>query len=214
MEGQVEMQNLQLQSVEYLYLPMQKVSFGPASLDQLPVEVNRLGAQRAFLITGRSIATKTNLIERIGGLLGESLAGVFSDVQQHVPSASVIRAAEQVDAQRADILLSLGGGSAIDTARGVAIALGTNSKSTDSLADYRARFTFPNTIEIPSLPIDLLPHIAVPTTLSAAEFANAGAITNEERRVKDLFIADSLTPRSVVLDPEITIHTPINLWLA
>ncbi len=201
-------------SGEYLCLPMQKVYFGPSSLDQLPLEVERLGTRRAFVITGKTIARQTTLIERIRHLLGDSLAGVFSNAQQHVPSASVIAAAEQALAVRADLLVSVGGGSAIDTARGVAIALATNSRSTNELAEYRARFTFPRTIEIPPLPFDLTPHIAVPTTLSAAEFANAGAITSEERRVKDLFIADSLTPRSVVLDPEITLHTPLSLWLA
>jgi len=67
---------------------------------------------------------------------------------------------------------------------------------------------------IPQLPENLLPHIALPTTLSAAEFANAGAITSEDRRVKDLFIADTLTPRIVVLDPELAAHTPVDLWLA
>src|SRR5680860_1151089 len=146
------MKNRQLLSGEYLYLPMQKVCFGPSSLDQLPAEVNRLGGRRPFLITGQSIATNTNLIERIVGMLGGSLSGVFSDVQQHVPSFSVMAAAEQAHARRADILLSLGGGSAIDTARGVAIVLGTNAKSTDDLAGYRARFTFPDEIVLPSLP--------------------------------------------------------------
>jgi alcohol dehydrogenase len=51
-------------------------------------------------------------------------------------------------------------------------------------------------------------------TLSAAEFANAGAVTSEERHAKDLLIADELTPRAVILDPEAAVQTPLSIWVA
>ncbi len=203
-----------MMSGEFLYLPMEKVLFGPGSLNELPAEIDRIGAHRVFLVTGQSIMTKTNLVDRLVELLAGRLVGIYGGVRQHVPGSTVVEAAAQAREERVDLLLSLGGGSAIDTARGVAIALATNSRTTADLASHRARFTFPADVEIPLLPPGLPPHVALPTTLSAAEFANAGAITSEERRVKDLFIADALTPRVVLLDPEVAAHTPVELWLA
>lgn len=201
-------------SGQFLYLPMEKVFFGAGSVNNLPAEIDRIDRRRAFLITGQSLATGTDVVDRLAALLGERLVGVYTGVRQHVPDSTVVAAAEQAREQRADLLVSLGGGSAIDTARGVAIAVATNARTTVELAAHRARFRFPDEVVIPQLPENLLPHIALPTTLSAAEFANAGAITSEDRRVKDLFIADTLTPRIVVLDPELAAHTPVDLWLA
>ena len=201
-------------SGQFLYLPMEKVFFGAGSVNNLPAELDRIDRRRAFLITGQSLATGTDVVDRLAALLGKRLVGVYTGVRQHVPDSTVVAAAEQAREQRADLLVSLGGGSAIDTARGVAIAVATNARTTSELAAHRARFRFPDEVVIPQLPENLLPHIALPTTLSAAEFANAGAITSEDRRVKDLFIADTLTPRIVVLDPELAAHTPVDLWLA
>ena len=59
-----------------------------------------------------------------------------------------------------------------------------------------------------------LPHLTVPTTLAAAEFANAGAVTSPGRRVKDLLIANELTPRVVIHDPLVGATTPVDLWVS
>ncbi|HSC71177.1 MAG TPA: iron-containing alcohol dehydrogenase, partial [Candidatus Methylomirabilis sp.] len=57
-----------------------------------------------------------------------------------------------------------------------------------------------------------LPHIALTTTLSAGEFTSGFAVTDERRRVKDLYGAPQFIPRVVILDPELTAFTPPWLW--
>ena len=198
----------------FRYLPMEVVHYGPGYLARLGAEVDRLGARRAFVITGRSIATRTDLVGRVADMLGPRFAGVFDGARQHVPYASVQGALDAARAARADLLISLGGGSPIDTARAVALAIGEGIETMAELEALRARFEPPDRTTIPPTSGRAPPHVAVPTTLSAAEFANAAAVTSERRRAKDLFIADELTPRSVILDPEAAVRTPIELWAA
>lgn len=198
----------------FWYLPLDVVHYGPGSLDRLASEVARLKAERAFAITGQSVATRTDLIGRIRDRLGARLVGVFDRARQHVPYGSVQAALDAARAARADLLISVGGGSSIDTARAVALAIGEGIASVEQLEERRARFEPPDRTTIPPTSGRALPHIAIPTTLSAAEFANAAAVTSERRRVKDLFIADELTPRAVILDPDVAVHTPIDLWSA
>ena len=56
--------------------------------------------------------------------------------------------------------------------------------------------------------------VVVPTTLSGAEFSNLAGITDERIRQKHSFIGPNIGARSVILDPEITLHTPEWLWLS
>ena len=64
-----------------------------------------------------------------------------------------------------DVLVSAGGGSAIDSAKGVAALLAEGG----SLPRLGVRFTPPNKKEVPPMPAPKLPHIAIPTTLSGGE---------------------------------------------
>jgi alcohol dehydrogenase len=92
------------------------------------------------------------------------------------------------EAAGADMLVSLGGGSAIDTAKAVAHAVNA----------ARGR---------------PLPHIAIPTTLSAAEFTHSAGVTGADG-IKRAVSGDYLVPREVFLDPHYTLATPAELWLS
>lgn len=200
-------------SGEFWYLPMEVVRFGPGSLARLPDELDRLGRRRAFLVTVRSLEGGP-VASHIAELLGERLAGVFGGVKAHVPYGVVIEAVRAARAAEADLVVSLGGGSAIDAARAVALALGEGVDDVAGLEQFRARYDRQTGMTLPPTSGRALPHIAVPTTLSAAEFANAAAVTSETRRVKDLFIANELTPRVVIHDPEVALTTPVDLWVS
>lgn len=197
----------------FWYLPMEVVRFGAGCVSQLSDEVTRLGASRAFLLTVPSLAD-SETVHRIESLLGDRLVGRFDRVQAHVPYGVVMAAVEAARQVGADLLVSLGGGSVIDTARAVALAVGEGVTSAAELEAYRARYDPRGETLIPSTHGRALPHIAIPTTLSAAEFANAGAVTSEARRIKDLLIANELTPRVVLHDPEVALGTPAQLWVS
>ena len=88
------------------------------------------------------------------------------------------------EAEEADLLISFGGGSVIDGTKAVAARL-----------DYPAQ-------------------LAVPTTLSGAEWAHAIGVTDEEAGRKSGFADPKAVPPVVILDAEVTLFTPEKLWLS
>ncbi|MCA1688786.1 MAG: iron-containing alcohol dehydrogenase [Actinobacteria bacterium] len=164
----------------HAFLPTRRVHFGAGSLEK--VEEEARSVDRVFVITGRSLYEKTDLIRRVETLLGEKHAGTFSGISQHTPGSAVERAARE--ARDADLLVSVGGGSVIDGTKAVARELG-----------YPAQ-------------------VAVPTTLSGAEWAHRVGVTDEAKGRKSGFADPRAVPPVVVLDPEATLFTPEKLWLS
>jgi 3-oxoacid CoA-transferase len=174
---------------EYFFLPQEHVLFGPDSLRLLADEVRRLGCTRACIITGKSLMTQSDVVANVVQALGPLHAGTFAGIRQHSPQGDIAQAAEQVRALEADVLVSVGGGSPIDAAKAVAMTLA------------RQHGTF-------------LPHIALPTTLSAAEFSHLVGVTDERAKMKGGFAHTQVTPRGVILDARLTLATPEQLWLS
>jgi alcohol dehydrogenase class IV len=193
------------------FLPQERVIFGAGRLTQLGAELDRLGCQRAFVITGTSIATKTDLLARAQTILGSRCVGVFYPMSQHTPRPDVLAAATQAREAKADILVSLGGGSPVDGTKGVALCLAEGVTSGEQLDAYRVRG--PRGLRFnPHYQGQPVPHIAVTSTLSAGEFTSGVGITDPVRGVKEGFGAAQLVPRVVILDPESTVYTPAWLW--
>ncbi|HYY89201.1 MAG TPA: iron-containing alcohol dehydrogenase, partial [Chloroflexota bacterium] len=199
---------------QFRYLPMDVVHHGSGALGQLAGELTRAGMQRAFVVTSASVAKRTDVVDRIRAQLGDALAGVFTGVQPHVPYGCLQPGLDLLRQAGPVLLVSVGGGSTVDAARALALAVGEGMAHVRELETLRAQFTPPADPVIPATSGNALPHVAVPLTLSAAEFANAGAVTSETRHEKDLLIADELTPRAVILDPEAAVQTPVELWVA
>ncbi len=136
-------------------------------------------------VTRPAVVTTRSLTDACTRLPVEAVATVF--IGQHAPIAQVEQGAAQVAAARADGILSFGGGSPIDAAKMVAVRLGSDARP--------------------------LPHLAVPTTLSVAELA-AGAGFTDETGTKGGMRDPRLLPSSVIYDPEVTLATPMQLWLS
>ena len=195
----------------FTFLPQERVIFGAGCVTQLAAEIERLGCQRAFVITGSTMATKTNLLTRLQEILGSRYVGVFYPMSQHVPREDVIAAASRARAAHADVLVSLGGGSPVDGTKAVALCLAEGVTAESQLEPYRVRG--PHGLRFnPRYKGQPMPHLALTTTLSAGEFTNGFGITDRGRGVKEGYGAPPFVPRVVLLDPELTVHTPAWLW--
>ncbi len=173
--------------------------------EKLGEELQRLGARRVLLVTTRSAVQDAQLAPRVGSLVGDRLAGRFSAIAQHAPAGDVARAVQEARRLRADVLVSLGGGSPIDTAKAVAFSLATgiDLASEDGLGRARAA-----TVD------RALPHLAIPTTLSVAELSGSAGISAEGTREKVGVVAPALRPAVVFYDAELALRTPLPLWLS
>jgi alcohol dehydrogenase class IV len=179
---------LDITAGEYTYLPIERVHFGAGSIAKLGAELDKIGSERPLVITGHTIASKTDLVRRLEHAAGRNLAGVYSGIRQHAPESAIKLATKEVIDAKADSLISLGGGSPIDSTKIVVKEISENFHRQP------------------------LPHLAIPTTLSAAEFSHAAGLTDEKLKRKTGFRDVRLVPRIVFLDPELTVPTPGWLW--
>ncbi|HWO41837.1 MAG TPA: iron-containing alcohol dehydrogenase [Candidatus Eisenbacteria bacterium] len=186
---------------------VERIVSGRGSIAKLPEEVERLGGTRAFLVTSPSVA-KTRLLHAVKAALGVKCVAVFEQVKPHSPTVSIETATEQARVHDIDLLISVGGGSAIDTAKGVAALLAEGGP----LPRLAVRFTPPDKKEIPPMPAPKAPHIAIPTTFSGGEYSYSVGISEGGRK---LIVADpKLSPRTVLLDPEAPATAPRRLLAA
>jgi len=107
----------------------------------------------------------------------------------------------------------VGGGSAIDAAKLMLLCLRHDIAKVEELDPYRgfsaADFSVP-----PADTSSWLRMVAVPTTLSAAEFTWFGGAYDARRRVKDPYGYPMMVPQAIILDPAITLATPLPLFLS
>jgi len=186
---------------------VERIVSGRGSIGKLAEEIERVGGTRALVVVSPSVA-KTFLLDRIKSGLGAKCAAIFDEVKPHSPTDSIAKAVERAREARIDVLVSAGGGSAIDTAKGVAALLAEGG----SLPRFGVRFTPPNKKEVPPMPAPKLPHIAIPTTLSGGEYSYAAGISEGGKKY---IVADpKLAPRTVLLDPEAAATAPGRLLAA
>jgi len=202
-----------LLTAEYRYLPIQKVLYGAGMVKQLSQEVERTGAKSVALICSNSLFDSL-YVKNIKEILGGKLVAVLSGTRQHTLSESVFEIASKIKDKNVDLLISLGGGTVIDTTKAISLILAESLTGKEELSRYSVKFEYGKEVEIPAIKNAVLPHVAIPTTLSAAEFSNIIGITDEKKKVKELYIDDKLTPITVILDPEYSVQTPSWLWLA
>jgi len=183
--------------VTAFYLPT-KIIFGAGSLNQLGIEAKELG-QRAMLVTGRSSMRRSGVLDRVIQILKDSGvdALVFDKVLPNPLAATVDEGARIVRQEGLEVIIGLGGGSAMDTAKGIVLA----STGTKPIWDYVG-----TDIKI-SGPV--LPLILVPTTAATGSEANCNAlIINRETQEKRGRANPCMFPKVSIVDPELTLTMP------
>jgi alcohol dehydrogenase len=173
--------------------------------EKLEGELRRVGARRVLLVTTRSAAADELLAPAVESLLGDRFAARFAAIEQHAPARSVMACVEAAREARADALVSLGGGSPIDATKATAFSLATGIDLRHPDAPTRARGAALG---------DVLPHLAIPTTLSVAELSSGAGFTAEGTREKVGVAAPELRPAAVFYDAALALRTPLPLWLS
>jgi maleylacetate reductase len=190
------------------------VVYGIPLAEALAQEVERIGAKAIYVLSSGTLARQTDVIDRVRGVLGNKLAGVCSKIGAHTPRIDVVAAANAAREVRADALLTVGGGSITDAAKMVGLCLGNDVSDPAQLDNFRARISADGRTERPPVKPPAVRAIAVPTTLSAGEFNSPAGCTDTVRQVKESYLHPLMMPRSVILDPEVTVHTPEWLFLS
>jgi maleylacetate reductase len=188
---------------------MDEVVFGRPVSEAIVEQLNRLGAQRAFLMVSGTLNRQTDEIENLRRVLGPRCAGTFDAMPPHTPRAAVIAAADQARAAGTDLIVTIGGGSITDGAKAVQLCLANDIRTPDDIDRIRA-----GRGASPPLAAPTVRQISVPTTIAGGEFSATAGVTNEKTKVKEALRHPLLMPRAVILDPWLSLHTPEWLWLS
>jgi alcohol dehydrogenase len=176
------------------------VTFGNGAIGQLPRIVGQCGS-RPLLVTDRNLL-RLPCFARVE----EILAGipVFGEVMPDPTVDCVDTLAARLRAERCDVVVALGGGSALDCAKAAACAAAAN------LASIRAVHSEGTRLGEAALPV-----IAVPTTAgTGSEVTPFAVLADTTKQIKGPIAGDALYPRHAVVDPELTHSLPVAVTVA
>jgi len=183
------------QELSFNYFGPTKIVFGIDSSKDVEIEMSSLGGTKAVVVTDQGII-QAGLIDHIVKALGSKCVGVFSDVPQDTGVEVVDAGAAFAKKNGADIVVSVGGGSVIDTAKGVCILLTEGG----NLRDF-------NGVQLLSRPQTA--HLVIPTTAgTGSEVTNVAVIMDKEMGQKRLVVENFNVPRLAILDPKMTVKLP------
>ena len=184
---------------------------GPGAAGQLADWVRRLGAARP-LIVGDAGVSSLDWFKSLWEQLKADFpaAGLFLEVRPNPGLRDALSGAAAIRAGGHDLVIGLGGGSPMDAAKGMVLALKADPRAFEwSVALDR----FPYLADYPRL--DLLPLIQIPTTAgSGAELSREAVLVDEERRIKLIVTHRDLLARVVLLDPALQTGLPVGLTAA
>jgi alcohol dehydrogenase YqhD (iron-dependent ADH family) len=175
--------------------------FGAGSLSQLG-EVARRSGKKALLVTGGGSVKRNGTFDRAVASL--KAAGVaFAEcggVEPNPRITTVRRGAQIAHEEGCDVIIALGGGSAMDASKVMAAAFYYDGDPWDMI--YHGQ---PD----PYIPTRALPVITVPTLAATGSEMNCGAvISNEETQEKSFAQTECLYPKVALVDPELTMSVP------
>ncbi|SDI09845.1 alcohol dehydrogenase [Alteribacillus persepolensis] len=192
----------------YQNLPVNRIHYGVNVVEQkLLHEIQQLKASKVLIVTTNSII-KTNPYKNLIHLLHENHVETYETIlKQHVPGNVLMQNIQDITRFNPDLIISCGGGSPIDAGKILSFILAENIQSEEDIYPYSV-----NVAEKTLNMSHFVPHITIPTTLSAAEFTSIAGITNSKNRAKYKFSHLNMTPSFVFLDPVFTKDTPDWLW--
>ncbi|MCX7372174.1 MAG: iron-containing alcohol dehydrogenase [Alphaproteobacteria bacterium] len=187
----------------------QRVVHGEPLAESLPREITE--ALRIVLVTTRSLADSA-LVAEAGRVIGDKLAGRFAAMRAHSPVEDVLALAALLRESRCDLVVAIGGGSVIDGTKAACFATWRGIADVPALKAAQGKrgqepFGWPGSAPSPRF-------VAVPTTLSAAEFAPYAGVTDLLEGRKFRLLDAWMVPVSVLLDPAATLATPAELFLS
>ena len=178
-----------------------RLIFGAGTLSRLG-EVARPHGKKAMIVTGGGSVKRNGTFERAVSSLKASGVSIAecSGVEPNPRLSSVVRGSEIARSEGCDMVIALGGGSAMDAAKVMAAAVYYEGDPWDMILHGQ---------ENHKPPTRALPIITVPTLAATGSEMNCGAvITNEKTTVKSFIMAECLYPSVALVDPELTMSVP------
>jgi alcohol dehydrogenase len=190
--------SLKMTAASFRFYNPVKIISGENALDSLGYELKQLGAKRPLIITDQGVAAAGLITLVKTALAGAEIAGdILYDRVPPDSSPQIVDQAAGVYRERdCDDIISVGGGSVIDTGKAVNIVVTENAASLGQLKGVKLRKP-------------MQPFIVIPTTAgTGSEVTYAAMIMDAEKKQKMLFASYLLFPNTAILDPRMTLSLP------
>ena len=173
-----------------------RIIFGPGTISEAASLSGQMG-KRAFVVTGRTAERAKPLLERLDKQVIESVTFNVSGEPTTTIATAAVKAARRA---KCDLVISIGGGSVLDTGKVVAAMLNNSGELEDYLEVVGAGRP---------LTLNAAPHIAIPTTAgTGAEVTRNAVLSVPEHKVKVSMRSPFMLPRLAVVDPVLTHSMP------
>ena len=176
--------------------------FGLDRVKEIQIACDNLNIKNPLIVTDPGIL-QTDIIDKVVSGLNTK-TNIYSDVKGNPTGKNVMDGVSDFKLGNHDGVIAVGGGSGMDTGKGIAFMAGQERPLWDfeDISDYWTRANTKN----------IFPIIAVPTTAgTGSETGRAGVFTNEETKEKKIIFHPKMMPSIVILDPNLTIALPPNL---
>src|SRR5215471_3619878 len=173
------------------------IHFGHGVLATLPERIRSLGARRVFLVTDAGIRS-AGILQEVIDLLSVAHIDceIYDQVKQDSGSKLIAEAAERIRRCKAEVIVGIGGGSSLDTAKAVATLLTNPGRILDYTGLHKVKNPLP-------------PVIAIPTTAgTGSEVSLWSVFTNDETGLKVAVGSVYVYPRIALCDPALTLELP------
>ncbi len=176
--------------------------FGLDRVKEIQIACENLNIKNPLIVTDPGIL-QTDIIDKVMSGLNTK-TNIYSNVKGNPTGKNVMDGVSDFKLGNHDGVIAVGGGSGMDTGKGIAFMAGQERPLWDfeDISDYWTRANTKN----------IFPIIAVPTTAgTGSETGRAGVFTNEETKEKKIIFHPKMMPSIVILDPNLTIALPPNL---
>lgn len=175
-----------------------RIEFGVGKISCISDEIIKLGGKKPLIITDPGLI-KSGVISQITKNLGEFEYSIYDKISPNPRDTEIDEGGLFARKNNSDCCISVGGGSAMDSAKGIAV-MATHS---GNIRDYE------NDDNVPG---DPLPIISVPTTAgTGSEVTFSSVITNLNEKVKFYFRTVKVAAKVAICDPEMTVSMPPQL---
>ncbi len=189
----------------YEFINPVKIVSGNKAVDNLPYELDQLGAKRPMVVTDQGVVM-AGLLKVVENAIADSKLSIGA-VYDTTPPDSSLEVVKEIagiyHSNQCDSFIAIGGGSSMDTAKGVNIAI---TEKSDDLSRFAGAEMLKNRLR---------PFVAIPTTAgTGSEVTSVAVISDTENNVKMPFTSHYLLPNVAILDPRMTLTLPPKLTAA
>ncbi|MCL2122033.1 MAG: iron-containing alcohol dehydrogenase [Clostridiales bacterium] len=190
-------------SSDFRYVMNTEIVFGVGSSKKLASIIAEQGGSKAFIVSDKGVEASGLLDGLQADLKAANVAfGLFDDVEQSSSVQSVDKGADSVRNEGYDIIIAVGGGSALDTGKAIGLVVGNGGQCRDYVGAGKAKK--------PSMPV-----IALPTTAgTSAEVTDVAVIADREINARSGLRSNYIVPRVAIVDPLLTVSVPPSVTAA